>query len=163
MVERSSTDLLSNKTILRGYTQAREIALVGLGIYPEQTLPQFLHELTHHWCFNSPVGLAVALLQLEAAAIVVRGERRPAFRERARDCLVKAAVATSLLWPIAEGMALFAEFDLMVTGHGELVSAPVALIAHLFRKGIVEAEHQAVLPTLGREERRGFAPGPDCP
>src|SRR5690242_19137561 len=99
MVHRSTTELLSNHTILRGYHEPHDIALAALGIYPEHTFPQFLHELTHHWCFNSPVGLALALLQLEAAAIVVQGETTQSARERMRDCLIRATVATTLLRP----------------------------------------------------------------
>jgi hypothetical protein len=134
MLERSSIDLLSNKTILRGLSDPKEIALMTLGLYPSHALPQFIHEVTHHWCFNSPVGLAVALLQLEVAAMMVSGEMKTdAARKRARDCILRATVVTAMLRPIAEGMALFAEFDAMVTSHGELVSSPLSLVAALFR------------------------------
>ncbi|MCP3392340.1 hypothetical protein NLM27_26685 [Bradyrhizobium sp. CCGB12] len=133
MQEKSSIDLLSNRTILRGYSRHREIFLARLGTYPPETLPQFLHELTHQWCFNSPVGIALALLHLEAAAIDWSKDTAPSARQRARDCLLKAMVALTLLRPVVEGMALFAEFDLMVTSYGELCSKPVLNIATLFR------------------------------
>jgi hypothetical protein len=136
MAERSSIDLLSNRTILRGFSQPRQIELACLGVYPDEALPQFLHELTHHWCLNSPVGLAVALLQLEAATIAEQGERTDAAHERLCECLLRSSVATTLLRPIAEGMALFAEFDLMVTSHGELCSSPVSLLSWLFPQEI---------------------------
>src|SRR5215470_9519372 len=115
MLERSSIDLLSNHTILRDFTDPFDIAMMALGKYPPGVLPQFTHELTHHWCFNSPVGFALAFLELEATAIMVSGKvKDPAVRMRVRDCLLKATVARSMLRPIAEGMSLFAEFDVMV-------------------------------------------------
>ena len=134
MAIRSSIDFLSNRTILRGFSEPREIFMAALGIYPDYTLPQFLHELTHHWCFESPVGLAICLLQLEAAKLMLAGERKPSVRQRSRDCLVKAEIALLMLGPIAEGISLFAEFDQMVTSHGKLVSAPISLISVLFGK-----------------------------
>jgi hypothetical protein len=152
MQERSWTDLLSNRTMVRGYWRPKEVFSAALGIYPNYAFPQFLHELTHHWCFQSPVGLAIALLQLEAAAIMVRGELSQADRDRARDCIFRACAATTLLRPIAEGMALFGEFDLMVTSHGEVASAPVLAISSMFRSDVRITFHHSASSSKGVDE-----------
>jgi hypothetical protein len=104
-----------------------------MGLYSDHTLPQFVHELTHHWCFQSPVGHAICLLHLESAKLML-SSRTPDVRRRSRDCILKAEIATQLLSPIAEGMSLFAEFDQMVTTHGKLVSAPLSLVSVLFQQ-----------------------------
>jgi hypothetical protein len=69
----------------------------------------FLHEFTHHWCFSSLVGNALAFTELRVNAL---SGRLPQFRPLcARDYLAVNCLS-ALLRPIAEGMALFAEFDL---------------------------------------------------
>ena len=60
---RSFVDLFSNNSVIRGL--AGELALLHLfrdHVYPADCLPQFLHESTHHWCFQSPVCVALAFL-----------------------------------------------------------------------------------------------------
>ncbi|HYS70001.1 MAG TPA: hypothetical protein VEM14_07140, partial [Gemmatimonadaceae bacterium] len=56
------------------------------------------------WCFHSPVGSALALLRMRAACRAYR--RRSAF-----DDYVRCMTASTILEPLAEGLALFAEFD----------------------------------------------------
>src|SRR5438105_1812632 len=42
------------------------------GTLPPQYLPLFLHEFTHHWCFNSSVGAAITILREQALQLVKR-------------------------------------------------------------------------------------------
>src|SRR5919109_624853 len=32
----------------------------------------FVHEATHHWCFDSPVGLSIALLAIRVRQLILR-------------------------------------------------------------------------------------------
>lgn len=116
----SFVDPVTNLALISGVKLDRDLAgMLQAGRYPQQYLPAFLHELTHHWCFHSPVGTALALLQLRAQRCAllpspkkVRGG--PASEdtaERATEDLVRYETAISLMRPFQEGLALFAEFD----------------------------------------------------
>src|SRR5436309_167325 len=85
------------------------------GRLPQSTWATFVHELTHHWCFTSPVGEALTslylrpiLAHLESAAATDDKLRRDAGIE-----YVTYDMTAGLLWPIIEGMALLSEFDVI--------------------------------------------------
>ena len=75
----------------------------------EHLVPSFLHEFTHHWCFNSSVGNAVAFTELRLHFL---SGRFPELRGYCARMSLTLSTLEMLLGPIAEGIALFAEFDL---------------------------------------------------
>jgi hypothetical protein len=109
------TDLVSNITSLSPTTiEDDPRPWLGWGQARAQSdrLSVFLHEATHHWCFTSPVAFAIAGLTLRARVGIARalqGEEHMQF-SILRD-LISADTAVALLRPLAEGLALFAEFD----------------------------------------------------
>jgi hypothetical protein len=78
--------------------------LRGRPVTGSRVLANFLHEYTHRWCFHSVVGSATALLRMRAAARELR-------KQSAFEDYVRCMTATMILEPLAEGLALFAEFD----------------------------------------------------
>ncbi len=109
---------------------------LGLGV-----VPTFIHEMTHHWCFDTPVGWTIALLQMRAArraVAVARETDASAFALGAAAVFADVArvnVLLEVLRPLAEGLALFAEHDL-VPGDAPLISRP-ALFTAAFFGGVV--------------------------
>jgi hypothetical protein len=152
---------------------------LGCGTAPPDRLPAFLHEATHHWCFYTPVGSALALLGLRIrrqllrlavaagdqsdAALLQALNRKPKVRElllkrtqgdasdaallgalrdnpvlerillrskdddlaaRLLDDLVRFNTGVTILRPLAEGLATFAEFDVS-SKFGSRVISPV--------------------------------------
>lgn len=80
------------------------------GKLPATHLPLFLHEITHWWCFHSPVGVALTLLH-ERVYLLVSGSDVSKCGSLLWETLLKYEVARVLLMPLIEGLALFAEFD----------------------------------------------------
>lgn len=108
----AATDLFTNYMRLGLLTHGSDPRpWLGLSPAPMGDMPVFLHELTHHWTFLTPVNFAIAALTARARISAVRymfGD------EVTSDPLVDIAAARSamhLLRPINEGLALFAEFD----------------------------------------------------
>lgn len=121
--DRSVTDPVSNWTNIGGTRFDEDFVSMCLtGRYPRRLMGPFLHEITHHWCFHSPVGHALALLSLRARR---RANKRLDVCEEldlAED-YTRYTIATRMLRPLAEGMACFAEFD-MLPSHAHSISAP---------------------------------------
>jgi hypothetical protein len=107
------------------------------GTLPVRLLCDASHEMTHHWCFNSPVGTALALLKLRAGAATFTGTKQADIFYP----LIKLECALEMMRPIAEGLALFSEFD-MLPGRGD-VRAPIAgWLLYLFaREGMEKGEY----------------------
>jgi hypothetical protein len=103
--QRSSVDLTTNQMVLSDFDATSYLQwLEGRPVQGSAVLANFLHEWTHRWCFHSLVGSAVSLVKMRAAARQLAG--RSAF-----DDYVRCMTATRCLEPLAEGLALFAEFD----------------------------------------------------
>jgi hypothetical protein len=113
---RSFTDPISNWTLISGVNLNRDLSeMIQAGKYPSKYLPEFVHELVHHWCFHSPVGIALTLLQLRArrnSALIYAGEADAETDYfTVADDVARYESAVSLMRPLAEGLALFAEYD----------------------------------------------------
>jgi hypothetical protein len=105
MNERSFVDPTTNQMVISDFDAAAYLEwLKGRPIRGSAVLANFLHEWTHRWCFHSPVGSALSLLRMRAATRMLLG--RSALEDYAQ-CIT----ATLSLEPLAEGLALFAEFD----------------------------------------------------
>jgi hypothetical protein len=108
--DRSLTDAITNKVVLRGLDSIAYLKwFAHRTTKMEPVIPQFMHEFTHHWCFDSSVGRAIAFIRMRAAFTLAfepnKGE------EVAALDLSKYLASTILLKPITEGLALFAECD----------------------------------------------------
>jgi hypothetical protein len=115
---RSFTDPVTNWTLISGVKLDRDlIGMMQAGKYPIRYLPDFVHELLHHQCFHSPVGLALTLLQLRARRRSLLLQSRKDESDLGADIwsvlddVVRYETAISLMRPLAEGLALYAEFD----------------------------------------------------
>jgi len=133
--ERSATDRTTNVTLLSNTRIHEDLPrLLSLGEGPERLLPAFLHEATHHWCFFSAVGTALAMLQMRihrAALNIGEPGDGGQDQELARS-LNRYETAVSLLELLDEGMALFAEFDITTRMTSQAVSRPLELAATFF-------------------------------
>ena len=98
------------------------------GRLPRPFLSSFLHESTHFWCGASPLGMALAFLNMRAHRSLVLGDIDP---DRMFHDVVIAEAAHLILKPLMEGMALFEEFD-SFPGDSEVVVPPNVWAAQLF-------------------------------
>ena len=69
----------------------------------------FLHEFTHRWCFASLLGDTLAFGELRTFAM---SGRLPEYRSFCAQEYLGRGIISGLLRPIAEGLALFSEYDL---------------------------------------------------
>jgi len=107
---RSWTDLVSNVTHIGGLRLADHLMdFVNPGEAPPEVMLSCLHELTHHWCFHSSVGLAVTGLMCRIAETTLATSGRRVDKVL-HDVYVYRSVGAALR-PLSEGLALFAEFD----------------------------------------------------
>ena len=130
--DRSWTDIVTNVTQLSAARVDEDFdALMGWGSVPRELLPGFLHEVTHHWCFLSPVGFTLAMLQLRArrtGVLLFNGEGdATALSQRLLADVSRYETVAAMLRPLAEGLALFAEFDAMSGPESAILSLPSEL------------------------------------
>ena len=110
----SWTQPVDNLTLLASADLRYDLADFLRGRYPAFLLPSFLHEGMHHWCFGSPLGTTAALLWLRThRALVAEGRSGADWDLDVVDDLVRYHSIMRTLRPLAEGMALFAEHDLI--------------------------------------------------
>jgi hypothetical protein len=118
--------------MISGVSLDRDLAgMLMVGKYPQRLLPTFLHEMVHHWCFHSPVGSVLSYLQLRARRnsllLLLESHHDPGDVDRSFDILLdllRYEAAINLMRPLAEGMALFAEFD-VTPGESTAISTPL--------------------------------------
>jgi hypothetical protein len=108
---RSWTDSVTNAALFARLDTAEYIEwLAKRSPSVNRALPQFLHEFTHHWCFDSIVGSAAAMMRMRAQRYALLSPDE--HEEQIVDDLVCAETAERVLQPLSEGLALFAEFDI---------------------------------------------------
>jgi hypothetical protein len=103
---RSFTDLLTNVVVFRDLNFDSLIKIMRSEI-PPRLLPDLLHEFTHHWCMFSPVGVSLSALHLRSRQRLFTGTTQ---RDFVPD-IIRYESITALIRPLAEALALFAEFD----------------------------------------------------
>ena len=150
---RGWTDLYTNLVLFKDVDLSRHLGgIVAPDKYrlPRTLAPGFIHEATHHWCFHSTVGAALAALQLGAqrrATATLSGLRHfPP--ETLREAMVRVDAAEECLRPLAEGLALFAEFDVTPGASVSKVSLPMWWTHHLFSNFHREHVQTGILETL---------------
>lgn len=108
---RSWTDAITNSALLAQFDTAQYLKWVEKRtVKINNIIPQFLHEGTHHWCFHSVAGNAIALLTMRARRNSLIYGPKKRFDDIKAD-LLRAQTAEIMLQPFSEGLALFAEFD----------------------------------------------------
>lgn len=128
MSGRAWTDLVTNSTFLSGVELRHDLTrLASWGAFPRASLPAFLHESVHHWCFLSPVGTTLSLLQLRAfrRAVAIMTEESDGSDFDVLEDVIRYETAVAWLRPLAEGMALFAEFDATPFPYSSMFSLPM--------------------------------------
>ncbi len=110
------TDPIGNDTILPNPLFLQTAGYLMVGKFPLPLLSTFLHEATHHWCFESRLGYAVSALWLRARRrALILSQTKDADTDQRYDFLddmIRYWSIVLMLRPLAEGMALFAEHDL---------------------------------------------------
>jgi hypothetical protein len=122
---RSYVEPIINASVISQIDLRRDIARLVQLDFPERLLPTFLHEGTHHACFNSPVGTALALLRMRAYRRATRLRTHP--DEDHWDLLedvLRQEVTMELLRPLSEGMSCFSELD-SVPGQSNVITMPM--------------------------------------
>jgi hypothetical protein len=99
------------------------------GRMPAFALPYFLHEATHHTCLNSPVGLAMTVLEYRTRRLAETGSEDDLADARMYNA--RARTFLELYRPLFEGLAMFAEFD-AVPGGSRIATTPMLLALDLF-------------------------------
>jgi hypothetical protein len=102
----STTDLVTNIVRLRPLSLKRHLAGIIRGELAEELLPAILHEGTHHWCFLTPLGQALALQRLRARTLLLSDSSD---QSEALDAILRSGAIESALRPLAEGLSLLAE------------------------------------------------------
>ena len=130
--ERSWTDAITNATLFAGFDSLQYLNwLENRPASVNDALPQFLHEATHHWCFDSIVGNAMALLRMRARRACAPDSSNPIAALHLQEDIVRYEAATTMMRPISEGLALFAEFDLRL-GPSQVISATLGSALNCF-------------------------------
>jgi hypothetical protein len=117
--QRSWIDPVTNSTF---FSPTQSMGLMEFFIYPgelpDEFSSSFLHESAHHWCFHSRVGFVLAGLQMQAYQYASKMSTSRSSSEedkeeelRLLEYLIRYTTAISLMRPLAEGLALFAQFD----------------------------------------------------
>ncbi len=140
-IPRSFTHPVTNLAGLR-YSKDPEELVSGLinGRLPGTTWHLFVHELTHHWCFSTPVGHALSILYIRpflnlldpGTLLDASSDEDAGARYISGLNVVTYEMALGLLYPILEGMAMFSEFDLTPHLEGEVYSLPLHVTALLY-------------------------------
>lgn len=135
----SYSDSVTNLLYLRGFDELSDF----MSLWFDHKLPSnlflpFVHEMTHAWCFSSVLGTALSELRLNSAIrsqlllsdCLSPDEHVAAFQALHRD-VIMFETAVHVLRPLAEGMALFAEFD--ATPSSTTLSYPLVCATVLFK------------------------------
>ena len=128
---RSFTHPLSNTVVLDQLDATNHLADVVIGGLSNKLLAVFLHEVTHHWCFSSPVGTALSLIGLNSRVSLSSSVLENNSKNRIITDELKYQTTLSFLQPILEGIAHFAEFD-STTGNSQVVSSPTLITSLMF-------------------------------
>jgi hypothetical protein len=144
---RSTTDPVTNTTVLSGFDTERYLAwLYNRKVEVNDILPTFLHEVTHHWCFDSIVGATIALLHMRARQTAfLTGCKSSNNWLKVLEDLIRVDAAVELLQPLAEGLAQFAEYDAQ-PGKSNYISTPLLSALFCFGPPILPTEKQRTLP-----------------
>lgn len=157
----SNTDPISNAVLISGLDFARDAAkLLRAGHYPISCLNSYIHESLHHTCFRSPVGTAIAFLYnrgfLRAYDHIRLGEASEFDALHVLDDIARIEAILHIMRPLAEGVALFGEFD-AYPGNSRSLSSVFRLAAVTFADVVPNWETMKVENVLRSVLNRGRA------
>ena len=113
--QRSWWDVVGANVFLADVNLQSDVEYLIRGQSPStRWLPGLLHEGMHHWCYDSVLGLSIALLHARARQRILHAAHTQLSKnEHAKllDDIVRARAAEAFLKPLSEGLALFMEFD----------------------------------------------------
>lgn len=137
-MSRGFTDPFTSTVDVRVYDVVEQFSSPFRAL-PSRYLAPFLHETTHHWCLDTPVGLALAALRMRARRSAYRWStntseecRTDLFYDALTDT-IRSETLLELARPLAEGLALFCEHD-AAPGESPVISIPMMAAATLFRR-----------------------------
>jgi hypothetical protein len=112
----SDTDPISNSVLISGLNFPQHAAgVLRAGHYPPECLNSYIHESLHHHCFRSPVGAAISYIYhrsfLRAVDYLERGDAAEHDDYDVLDDVLRVENVLHIMRPLAEGIALFGEFD----------------------------------------------------
>jgi hypothetical protein len=117
--DNSWVEVATNISYLPGFTFSRHLAAFLKNELPPELVSPLLHEMTHHWCFESPVGSALSLVRFRLLGGAMQ-EGDGSISEAAGDQLwmdfARYHVTIEALRPVIEGLALFMEYDARTEG-----------------------------------------------
>nr|WP_145545235.1 hypothetical protein [Variovorax boronicumulans] len=134
----SFVELVGNATVVAGTKLTRDCAEVFFypGAFPIQCLPATLHESTHHYCFSMPVGQALSACFFEAVRTQISDPKSDVRDDHLAEALIRYDIVTEVMRPIAEGIALYAEFDAEPGDSRASISPPLSDALSLFSKSV---------------------------
>jgi hypothetical protein len=162
---RSSIDPITNIAMLAPVRLEDDAGFLITGRLPRDVLPVYLHEATHHWCFFSPVGLALTLLNLRARrrALMLEIMGPPNLLEdRALDTIdvvddyIRYDALTRVQTPLAEGLATFAEYDALPGSSSVATDVMTALARHFIQPDDPDDDVWEILGSSLVHERRTY-------
>jgi hypothetical protein len=107
---RASVDALSNFIEFPEFNFEQDAHALLQSKLDSDRIPLFLHEATHHWCFDSPVFYTLFILQVRALGGLWKIANRGKPDEfDIIDDIYRYRAVVDLYRPILEGLALFAE------------------------------------------------------
>jgi hypothetical protein len=139
--ERAFTDLVTNATTFTDFDLPKDLTtILPPSAIPPAACPALLHESVHHWCFMTPVGAALSALIVRSQMLALQWslDGRDETASAAYMAHLSAEGMMALLRPLAEGMALFAEYDVMPYPQTPVISTPMSWIYVLFARPTLE-------------------------
>lgn len=139
----SFVELVGNAAVVSGTTLGADVAnlFVQPGAFPVGCLSSVLHESAHHYCFAMPVGHALSTCYLEAARTSLDDPPGAERDDHLAEAMIRYDFVTQMLRPLAEGIALYAEFDAAPGASPACMSPPLSDVLVLFSKEIVPFIH----------------------
>jgi hypothetical protein len=157
--ERSFTEPVANIAVLPAEAFRHDlVGMLGRGVLAPRFVPSFIHEVTHHRCFWSPVGNAVAWVNMRARRRALHAAAHGAGGDDDEaldvfDDFIRCETTLEALRPLTEGLALFAEHD-VVPGSSPSLSEVMQLVVRHCMPIRSEAMMTTELPAYLRAMRR---------
>ncbi len=137
-------DLPTNFASLPGVRREHVTSLLE-GRIPSTIVNTVMHEMTHHWCFFSPVGEVLALLKYRVRHALLATALGQEIDQMDVACdLVRYEVIEKALSPIIEGLALFMEHDAGATGSDAVYCRPLHLFSVFILQNFLNADRRFI-------------------
>ncbi len=129
---RASVNLFTNFSSLPSIDAEKDLSELVTGDLNPSHIQVLMHEITHHWSFNSPVGLALSVIYfrnvLDSCSYPSEDvEFNSAFYRRA----AKQYLLIELLFPLIEGLAIYCDSDVVPGDEEFSYSAPLVGVGYL--------------------------------